>query len=587
MIEKKDILMLLITLACLFIFIYTMQDKIKMILPKSLREGLSNPSNPDSNMIDSGGSTGFNPAQGIFDYRTINTNHSEHQYGLRDYYIKTAYNACGDYTDNNSVNIMWLKTAVQMGIRCLDFEIFADISNQPVIGITKSLNDCNLTENLGLNDPLRLELVLDFLSSTDEGGGYNKGTCSNWDDPLILHFRVKSKDPLMYVNMAKLIIKYLGSPTQGRRTPPRLLPANFGYQYSGNPSLPAKNIGAVPLPELKGKVLIFVDANICCYPEKSFDNDVNRMPDPAMRGQDKNECSDNLDNPTCPCTEDYFSWKDFKYSEDGVESNVQENIFHEIVNAASHTQMLWSMENAKFVNMADKNTLIHNKEFLCMMHPDIRSTDNVEYGDQDVRLALEYGVQFIAIPWLVSNPVSADSTASTRANNIHLLETLFNNKIHSKTDSICADVDKYPKWPPSDTVSADANSCFLKKLYDCNKCVGDDCNAVEDGEETVENNYYSCGNDFNMPFFHQESAFILKPDHLRYQAVMLTEPNPAIKTNDPTVEVPIVGVKNPNVLDADPIKTEADLLRLDIGPAYNNYKSAQGSAEQDAPVKSD
>jgi hypothetical protein len=471
-----------------------------------------------------------------------------------------------------------------MGIRCLDFEIFADVSNQPIIGVTKSLNDCNLTENLEIEDTIPLETVLDFLSSEEEDGGYNKNTCSNWNDPLILHFRVKSTNDLMYVNMAKLIIEYFGSPENNERSN-RLLPSKFGYQYSGAPTMPAKNIGAVPLPELLGKVIIFVDANVCCYPEKSFEYNNNRMPDSAMRVKNKNECSENIEYPSCPCAEDYFTWKEINYSADGIASTDQENIFHEIVNAASHSQMLWALNSSKFLNMAESpsekipDLMIHNKEFLCMIHPDIRSTDTAVYGEQHVRLALLRGVQFIAIPWLVSEAAREnDSTKSDYINNINLLETLFNNKIHSKTATVCSDVELYPDFKTKNA-HEDSNSCFLKELYNCNACTGDKCEP-ENADDDDPSNFYSCGNKYNMPYFHQESAFILKPDQLRYQAILLDVPNPAIATKNPSVEVPIVGTKNPKMLDKDPEDIDSELLRLDIGPTYKNYKSIQGQTEQ-------
>ena len=53
---------------------------------------------------------------------------------LRDFYIKTAYNCCaGGAFKNDYVNVCALKTCIQQGARCLDFEIF-DVNGAPVIG---------------------------------------------------------------------------------------------------------------------------------------------------------------------------------------------------------------------------------------------------------------------------------------------------------------------------------------------------------------------------------------------------------------------------------------------------------------------
>ena len=50
------------------------------------------------------------------DYREINTDNAEHQYGLRDYYIKTAYNCCNsDGYKNNWVHLCALQNALALG----------------------------------------------------------------------------------------------------------------------------------------------------------------------------------------------------------------------------------------------------------------------------------------------------------------------------------------------------------------------------------------------------------------------------------------------------------------------------------------
>ena len=45
---------------------------------------------------------------------------------MKNYYIKTAYNACcGDGYKNNFVNICALEKCIEVGARCLDFEIYS------------------------------------------------------------------------------------------------------------------------------------------------------------------------------------------------------------------------------------------------------------------------------------------------------------------------------------------------------------------------------------------------------------------------------------------------------------------------------
>ena len=65
-------------------------------------------------------------------YSTINgkissivPSNPDYQYSLRDYYVKTAYNACsgGNYK-NDYVDLCILKDLLKQGVRGLDFEIY-------------------------------------------------------------------------------------------------------------------------------------------------------------------------------------------------------------------------------------------------------------------------------------------------------------------------------------------------------------------------------------------------------------------------------------------------------------------------------
>ena len=56
---------------------------------------------------------------------SINTSNTFFQQPLRDYYIKTAYNACsgGEYK-NDYVDTCVVKSLLKQGVRALDFEIY-------------------------------------------------------------------------------------------------------------------------------------------------------------------------------------------------------------------------------------------------------------------------------------------------------------------------------------------------------------------------------------------------------------------------------------------------------------------------------
>ena len=74
--------------------------------------------------------------------RSIDTNNELYQYPLRDYYIKSAYNACsgGNYK-NGYVNTCILKDLLKQGVRGLDFEIYS-IDDQPVVATSTSDSYC-------------------------------------------------------------------------------------------------------------------------------------------------------------------------------------------------------------------------------------------------------------------------------------------------------------------------------------------------------------------------------------------------------------------------------------------------------------
>mgnify|MGYP001352363946 CR=1 FL=1 len=69
----------------------------------------------------------------------INFFDNENKSLIKNYYIKTAYNACcGDGYKNNFVNICALEKCIQIGARCLDFEIYSMNKQQPVVAVSKT-----------------------------------------------------------------------------------------------------------------------------------------------------------------------------------------------------------------------------------------------------------------------------------------------------------------------------------------------------------------------------------------------------------------------------------------------------------------
>jgi hypothetical protein len=183
---------------------------------------------------------------------SIGSNPNNSTYQLRDYYIKTAYNACSAGTfKNDFVNICALKSVIKQGARCLDFEIYS-LNNKPVVATSsttgyytkETYNSINLAEVL----------------STINNYAFSNSTCPNPNDPLILNFRIMSNNRIMYDEMAKII---------GMTLVPRLLDKESSHENGGT------NIGLKPITELSGKIIIMVDRSNPLFQQTKLDEYVN------------------------------------------------------------------------------------------------------------------------------------------------------------------------------------------------------------------------------------------------------------------------------------------------------------------------
>ena len=152
---------------------------------------------------------------------------------LRDFYIKTAYNCCALNTFTNTfVDMCALKKVLAQGVRCLDFEIY-DVDNKPVIAVSgndsyyfkQSFNSIDVT------DALQYIVV----------NAFSGAMAPNPNDPLILHFRLKTQHVSVINKLGTIIKNVLGE---------RLLNNNYSDAYFG------KNLGGVPIVDFMGKIII-------------------------------------------------------------------------------------------------------------------------------------------------------------------------------------------------------------------------------------------------------------------------------------------------------------------------------------------
>lgn len=168
--------------------------------------------------------------------KNVNVNNENYKYNLRDYYIKTAYNACsGGKFKNDFVDKCALISCIRQGNRCLDFEVYS-VDNEPVVA-TSSVSDFRIKETY--ND-LPFSEVLETINEY----AYSGSTCPNPNDPLIIHLRIMSNNMVIYDKMYEQIQKIFNN---------KLLGPEYSYEYQG------KNLGTVPLSTLIGKIIIAAD----------------------------------------------------------------------------------------------------------------------------------------------------------------------------------------------------------------------------------------------------------------------------------------------------------------------------------------
>jgi Na+-transporting methylmalonyl-CoA/oxaloacetate decarboxylase gamma subunit len=195
------------------------------------KEGLENQDENTKEFIDKN-ITSINPAD------------SQSKFKLRDYYIKSAYNAFNpDKFKNSNVSMDALLYVIARGCRFIDFEVFS-VENQPVIS-SSSVNSFNYKEtfnHIPVSDAF--EVLGNYVFSGSK--------CPNPGDPFIIHMRIMSRNVTMYDNLAKII-------SQSKTVARNLLGPKFGREYQ------SKDLGNEDLLNFKGKIILMVDGTNPVY----------------------------------------------------------------------------------------------------------------------------------------------------------------------------------------------------------------------------------------------------------------------------------------------------------------------------------
>lgn len=196
-----------------------------------LKEGLENMNENTKELIDK-------------NITSITPEDSQSKFKLRDYYIKSAYNAFNpDKFKNSNVSMDALLYVIARGCRFIDFEVFS-VENQPVIS-SSSVNSFNYKETF---NHIPVSEAFEVLGSYVFSGS----KCPNPGDPFIIHMRIMSRNVTMYDNLAKII-------SQSKTVARNLLGPKYGREYQ------SKDLGNEDVLSFKGKIILMVDGTNPVY----------------------------------------------------------------------------------------------------------------------------------------------------------------------------------------------------------------------------------------------------------------------------------------------------------------------------------
>lgn len=116
----------------------------------------------------------------------VNQQDISYNYKLKDFYIKTAYNACcSGRFKNDYVDLCALKNCAKHGVRALDFQIYS-VEGEPIVAAS-SVNSSLFKETFNY---LTLEKVITEVKKQFLSGG-KEDYHELKNDPLFLFFRIK------------------------------------------------------------------------------------------------------------------------------------------------------------------------------------------------------------------------------------------------------------------------------------------------------------------------------------------------------------------------------------------------------------
>lgn len=170
---------------------------------------------------------------------------------LVNYYVLASYNTCceGNY-EGGSVSTAQIRKVLKEGARFVDFAVYTmpesctgdGTQDEPAVAGSASASDLSI----GTRNCLPLTDVMREVAST----AFSAGRVPRPTEPLLLHCRIRTKQPETLTQLGHLIKREFGT---------RLLPADrFGGNATHGPA--TTSILSTPLAELRGKCIVILEA---------------------------------------------------------------------------------------------------------------------------------------------------------------------------------------------------------------------------------------------------------------------------------------------------------------------------------------
>jgi hypothetical protein len=158
-----------------------------------------------------------------------------------NFFIKTSYNSCasGNFM-NGWVNLCALNRVIKYGCRVLDFEIYS-VGDMAVVSTSNSAKN----NEKGTFNSIPISLALEAVRNNAISRGRSSETCPNPNDPLFLHFRIKTSNEKIKEEVAKAIVAQFGT-----------VLLSPDYNLLNNKT---NLCNTLKLSDLMGKVIIIVD----------------------------------------------------------------------------------------------------------------------------------------------------------------------------------------------------------------------------------------------------------------------------------------------------------------------------------------